>query len=414
AGQALEFDGVDDYVSHPDNSDFDLGTGSLTATAWIKVKAEAPYTRMAIVGKKTNSNNIEGWKLRIQQSGDNESMHLQHSLSDGSTNVATTWFDSIDRDVWTHVIVVIDRDQDEVRIYKNGIEGESSDISDYSGDPITNGQPLRIGNQGTSAPFEGLIDDVRVYDRALSDDEITGLYNATKPFTENAPRNDQFTNGLVGYWSFDGPDVSGSTVDDVSGSSNDGTINGDASPAIGKIGQAFEFDGDGDYVDAGDSASLDLTSAITMSTWVNIDTVSVRHNIMSKYDTSGSQRAYAMDMNTENDGNVAVFLGSPDGTSFDEVKSNDGYLSANTWHHVIFTWSKNENGGNGRLFVDGEEVSYESQETKTDDMNTNNVSFKIARTYTTDRDYSGKIDDVRIYNRSLSADEVQRLYQMGR
>src|SRR3989338_2465947 len=65
-----------------------------------------------------------------------------------------------------------------------------------------------------------------------------------------APKYIGLTNGLVGYWSFDGKDMAGNTAYDRSGQGNNGTLTNGPTRAIGKIGQGLSFDGSNDYVAA--------------------------------------------------------------------------------------------------------------------------------------------------------------------
>src|SRR3989344_4084516 len=73
-----------------------------------------------------------------------------------------------------------------------------------------------------------------------------------------APKYIGLTNGLVGYWSFDGKDMAGNTAYDRSGQGNNGTLTNGPTRAIGKTGQGLSFDGSNDYVNAGRNPSLDM------------------------------------------------------------------------------------------------------------------------------------------------------------
>ncbi len=95
--------------------------------------------------------------------------------------------------------------------------------------------------------FSGRIDDVRIYNRVLKADEIAQLY---KLGTANAGHSNTtaVSNGLVGYWTFDGgvTNWTTGTTQDVSGTGNTGslsTMSTSSSPTVGKIGQAFTFNG---------------------------------------------------------------------------------------------------------------------------------------------------------------------------
>src|SRR5690606_20679208 len=101
----------------------------------------------------------------------------------------------------------------------------------------------------------GVIDEPRIYNRALSADEVKNLYDLGTPQTVNASQNSSMTSGLVGEWSFNGADISGTTAYDRSGSGNNGTLTNGPTPTFGKVGQALSFDGTDDYISVADPAS---------------------------------------------------------------------------------------------------------------------------------------------------------------
>ena len=87
---------------------------------------------------------------------------------------------------------------------------------------------------------------MQIYNYALTATEIAALYidGAGTANTSSAllTEGTSLANGLAGLWTFDGPTISGTTVDDLSGNGSNGTNNG-ATPTIGKLGQALSFDG---------------------------------------------------------------------------------------------------------------------------------------------------------------------------
>jgi hypothetical protein len=116
----------------------------------------------------------------------------------------------------------------------------------------------------------GNLDDVRLYNRALSDAEIKQVYNlgqATQNTSSvNLQHGSSLASGLVGLWTFDGPDVT-DKIYDRSGQGNNGYfIGGSTSSAktIGKLGQALTFDGS-NGVDMGTHASLNIPGDLTIS-----------------------------------------------------------------------------------------------------------------------------------------------------
>jgi Concanavalin A-like lectin/glucanases superfamily len=117
-------------------------------------------------------------------------------------------------------------------------------------------------------PFNGSLDDVRIYNRALSATEVKQLYSSGAVTIGHS--NALISNGLVGYWTFDGGSIDWrtNTVRDMSGNGNTGSLismSTTSSPTLGKSGQALNFGG------AGRVQVLDsfVPTAYSISAWVN-------------------------------------------------------------------------------------------------------------------------------------------------
>ena len=211
----------------------------------------------------------------------------------------------------------------------------------------------------------------------------------------------------VSSWGFD---ESAGPALDASRNGNDGTLQGAAARTAGVSGEAVEFGGAGDYVEIAADDTLDLLSAFTYAAWVNPATTAARQSLFSKYDLTNGAAGYAVDINTTSPGDVTVILSRLPSSNFDVTVSTGGVLSQDTWRRVVVTWDKAVDGGAMRIFADGAEVSYAQQPLKTTDIRTSNVSLKIGRTYTTDRDFAGLQDEVYLEARPWSADWVATEY----
>ena len=138
--------------------------------------------------------------------------------------------------------------------------------------------------------FPGTIDEARIYNRALSATEILALYK--KGATQIGGNEKlKITDGLVGYWPFNGTDMNwtsgtAGTAYDRSGRGNDGTLtnmNEQTSVTLGKLGQALKFTvSDGSYVSIPQASDSNYTGAITLSAWVHLDAGDEYHHIISK------------------------------------------------------------------------------------------------------------------------------------
>ena len=229
--------------------------------------------------------------------------------------------------------------------------------------------------------------------------------NAHAGFLINRPLYIGLTDGLVGYWSFNGADMNATQARDTSGNGNHGALTNGPTRTEGKIGQALNFDGVDDYVNMGKPASIgSLVTNITVSAWIN------------NTNLSGVQRVIAASRDTTANGFGFGTLGAGlEFTTFG-VKDYDSTtitLTAGVWTHITAVMS----GFNVTFYVNGAArqtiTGTANGNANTDDdiyigsatVNGESTLFEL---------FNGLIDEVRVYNRALSANEVNRLYNMGR
>ncbi|MFQ6035968.1 MAG: LamG-like jellyroll fold domain-containing protein [Sedimentisphaerales bacterium] len=195
-GGALEFDGVDDHVDCGNSPILDFGTGDWTVSAWIKVTT-TPSGDVTIFGKGGDHTSaiLPGVRYQLMLDSDND---IHPVVDDDSTKYDPRGDIPVIDGQWHH-IVMMRRDGTKFRVYVDGVEdmgvtnhGESTLPANYdlSGTSKFNAYIGAITNAEVSTPdtvvleklFLGMIDDVRVYDYALSDAEIAWLAGRTKPF----------------------------------------------------------------------------------------------------------------------------------------------------------------------------------------------------------------------------------------
>jgi formylmethanofuran dehydrogenase subunit C len=223
----------------------------------------------------------------------------------------------------------------------------------------------------------------------------------------NAIKNLSINNGLVGYWKFD--EGVGTVAKDSSGNGNDGTLtNGPIWSSTVPTTRFYNpkslsFDGVNDYVNAGNGSALNIDGDVTVSAWVNTNGYNFASNlaIIDRFD--GSRIPYALSA-TENSGDMwwfAIF----DGTNAPAVGS---IISFNTnWHHI--TGMRHQASDTIKLYVDGVLTSA-ATDTTAGSLSTNTNTYIGARLQGgLQRAFPGLIDDVRIYNRALSASEIATL-----
>src|SRR3989344_4887967 len=183
-----------------------------------------------------------------------------------STDSAQTSNTAINDGRWNHVCITFVDSTDVVSYFFNGgTDGASSNATAF-----VHSASKTIGNRsggGSSTAFNGSIDDVRVYSRALSAGEITQLYNlgaATKiSATSKGLPGVGLNNGLVGHWTFDGPKMLSNVADScISGNTGYLVHSGSGTTTTaGKLGQALSFDGVDDYVIVNNNAAFNSQSA---------------------------------------------------------------------------------------------------------------------------------------------------------
>jgi hypothetical protein len=199
--------------------------------------------------------------------------------------------------------------------------------------------------------------------------------------------------GLVTLYHFD--ENSDFTAGDSSGNGNDGTIHG-ASWTNGISGYALEFDGSGDYVDCGEDASLKITTNITVSAWILPNALENSDKFVSNfgYVGGGSSTGYELAMDSATDARFRV----RDTSVVYDISSFAG-----NWTHLVGT----NDGSYSRFYVNGVEVD------------SNPVGNPLAATYglrigmhgqSGGGWFNGTIDEVRIYNRALTQEEILELY----
>ena len=220
--------------------------------------------------------------------------------------------------------------------------------------------------------------------------------------------NDGFdpSSSLVGYWPLN--DVENAPVKDISGNGNDGTVVGSSVTSVdGQVANAVELSESGGYINIGSSSyklSDTLTETSSLATWIR--TTQTGNDTMWK-------APGITGVESSGDGND-IFWGWLDASGKIGIQAGDDDAAMSTtqvddgaWHHVAFTYDAST--GDARVFVDGTEE--DTATTRTDDITTEfSCIGRIEDTAGSYEDFVGNIDDVRVYDRTLSSSEVQQIY----
>jgi hypothetical protein len=224
-----------------------------------------------------------------------------------------------------------------------------------------------------------------------------GSATATVNVTVNPPAGGP---GLVAAYGFN--EGSGTAVSDASGNGRNGTIRG-AQFAVGKSGTALQFDGVDDWVTVPDvtSSSLDLTTGMTLSAWVNAAQFNGWETIMLKERGVGamSYALYAQDGGVLNGGADAP-SGVVRADAADQAVQGTSPVPLNVWTHLATTYD----GTTQRIYINGTLVASRPQ---TGTIAVGNGALRIGGNNSWAGEFfSGLIDEIRVYNRALTDAEI--------
>ncbi len=253
---SLDFE-TSDGVDRVDAGNFDVVGTQLTLSAWVR-QEDPLYDGRIIEKSDGNTDSDQSWGMAIDENGE----------LDFRINVGGTWSrvqapGVISPNTWYHVVGTYDGTM--MRLYLDGqliastahpiggaIVGDSSHTVTLGDSPIG------------GRPFDGLIDDARIYDRTLSVDEIIEL-----------------AGGLVGHWKLD--ETSGTTAADSSAFGNDGTYTGSAQlgvAAVRDLGTEFSASGTSDLLTL-PSVVLDGVSSLSVGFWIRTSGTSGEQTVIS-------------------------------------------------------------------------------------------------------------------------------------
>ena len=214
---------------------------------------------------------------------------------------------------------------------------------------------------------------------------ITLLYNLPSTIAQ-VP-----TPGLIAAYSFN--EGSGTAVLDSSGNSNTGVISGASWINQGRFGKALSFDGVNDWVTINDAPSLDLTTGMTLEAWIYPTTSSGVRDVLIKEGASVDiYNLYARNGRGRSESNI--YIGGSNRTA------EGAALKANVWTHLAGTYD----GSMLRLYINGVDVAHQAQ---TGLIATSSAPLRIGGNSIWGEYFKGRIDEVRLYNRALTLEEIQ-------
>ena len=327
-GYSYYFDGTGDYISLPDSSDFDLGSGDFTVEFWVYQLGVNADGTGSVVGQWAGSD--RGWVVYVSSS-----FILFSYSTNGSNYVNVSDGAGISYNEWTHVAVV--RNGNTMQIYKNGTQT----YNDAFNVTINNsGRILEIGanSGGTYGDFNGYIRDLRIVKGTAV---YTSAFTApTKPLT--AITNTKLLTCHLPY------------VVDGSTSGHSLTLNNNTriyrfSPydylgySKSNDGGSSYFDGNGDYYIA--PFSITGESNTTIEAWIFMESISSHNVIYTQYPNANASSYPGRHMfYVGTSDNKLAYWVADDGTA-----KHSEVLKLNVWYHVAVVRS----GNTIKLYVNG-------------------------------------------------------------
>ena len=325
---------------------------------------------------------------------------------------------------WHNLIIINNTSDNTQKLFIDG--NNTPDINHTLTSGTKNAQPIQIGYYATTGGYvwNGSIDQVRLYNIALSSSNITALYNETAATATTAAfpsgqtavatyTMDTSANGLLtttDLSTVNYPAGAGCiALYEMNGNANDtsGTYTGTANNITyqsGAFNEAIRFSGAGSNIET-NIANSNFTSNYSISFWVNLDNANTFQNFVGNYQQSpyGGFTFMSRDVG----GGVYRFgfiFWYPTGALYNYVDNNDVVATSGQWAHLVVTKSSS---ALPILYVNGTANSLNYRNTVTD-HGTTSQNFKIGNTL--NNNYSaGLIDQVRVFNTELTQSQVTTL-----
>jgi hypothetical protein len=410
-GQGFKFDGVDDRVEIPDSPS--LKPQNLTVETWVKfdslssnTSGGAPNGTQYLVFKKNQAAvNFEGFVLNKTSSN---TFRFGFGQGNGNPGVVVDSTTAATTGVFYHVVGTYDGSS--VKIYVNG---QLEATAPYNLPLNYDTRPLFLGTSGESnfdGKFNGVLDEVSIYNRALSASEITAISNAgqsgkCKPVATNPAANQ------VAWFTGDGD------ARDFTGLNSAGTLQGNTNYKVGRVGQSFNFDGSGDYVSTADSANWDFgTGDFAIEAWFNAPNPTGTQRIISagsQADGGNNLWSWGYGDNGDWGGGQRLNFAVYNGSGYSDFSSSPVTFRPNTWHHAAVVRS----GTSFTFYLDGVSVGTVPVGAGFT-INGGSTGAIIGARYNQNPasifEYAnGRLDEISVYKRALTDSEIAAVYNAG-
>jgi len=370
-GSSAKFNGTDTFIEIPHSDALSLN-GKFSISVWVKSNDTNPYS--GLVSKILPNVPRNGYTLGANYVSTGSDIYMNQYKEWGNIAAGVRSSSDVLNDEWHHVTATYD--EQNFRLF---IDGQLETQKTYTGGLTPNTMPLFLGRDPYNAVpqnrhYNGEMDELRIYNRVLSENEISGLYTSAD-------------DGLVAHYPFNG------NASDESGNGHDGPVVGTTLTAdrFGNPDSAYVFDGLNDYINLGAMGGFK-----TVSMWVNQST-------RTDTDFYFGHRDFKVFAYTSQDGILLMHDSTSGPRALASTISIDDYVEQ--WVHVVAI----SDGLDSKIYFNGENVAL-------DPRNLSSVSDSIVNLgrWPGGRHYfNGKLDDIYVYDRVLSEAEILQLYAEG-
>jgi len=444
---SLDFDGSTSYINCGNGSSLNV-SGDLSISAWVYIDAHKSYNGIISKIDATNRN----YEILVRSTA-----NISFYSNDGAggsiiqTNSTTTIADN----TWTHIAVVVNSGvSNGTKFYFNGVEDATKGTHTIVGQ--TN--DLHIGQRATGGfNFNGKIDEVSIFNSALTAAQINQVYNNGRPgdltslspiswwrlgedaffVNNNITIPNQISGGPTGtgsgtqtaMLSADAPQSYGGgygvglVVTDKIGDAPESTANSlsynmipdnrhpyTPSYAPAKVDNAFSmsFNGSDEYINIGAMQALNNVNKFSISGWYKFDNTSRLEAIVSN---GGAVNNYNFLLQHWPGSNVSFFIANSltDGGN-NYVKTSDNFItSTNDFYHIVVVYdgSLSTNILKAKIYVNGNDVTVNGGGTIPISTTNTTGTFNIGQWENEGRFFDGNIDEVAIFDYALTAKQIK-------
>ncbi len=414
ANSAYSFNGSSNNISIGNFSNWDMYKSNFTMSVWFETNDTTHTREQMLIGKDSACSGPGQFRFEINEWGGSSPYNNISVVATGLTNANQfRYFPLPNRKVWINAIIVKSNKNSFMYVNGNLVATYTNDTSVTLGSYSFNcyiGARLATPSCATKGNlvnfFWGKLDDIRIYNRTLDSASVQALYHEGG---YDAPKTTIPTNGLVAWYPF-----TGNTLDS-SGNNNHGTNNGATltTDRFGKTNCAYQFNGTNGVsrIRVPDSKSLTVGSALTISLWVKYNSLANNANVFLQKGTGGGCLSTGYNLSYDNNfGSMPYIKGLGYGQNNMCAGIVDSSNLDNNWHHIVVVY--NPPSGN-TIYFDGiskGKGNFSSCPScsilnSTNPLYIGNTGYGIP--------WDGKIDDIRIYNKSIDSTGVQALYHEG-